>query len=225
MCGIFGATEFERYTTLYNLNKKRGTFSYGGLFIDKGMFAMIKAPGVIELGENIQLSEARKIKDFKMYLGHTQAPTSSQRQFTKDTSHPFRCGNWLVAHNGVLSNYNKILENIKDTSTVNEVDTSLIPALINQNYNEGAEKDEVLAICDALELLEGTFGLWIYNIQSENLYLARSGSTVYADFISNEFSSVKTGKYQLIDEGTVYILTREGITGVGEFSTNSPFYI
>jgi len=64
----------------------------------------------------------------------------------------------------------------------------------------------------------------MYNQKSSSTYLARSGSTVYADFLNNAFSSIKHEDYVALEEGLIYLLTTEGITSVGKFQTNSPFY-
>ena len=43
-------------------------------------------------------------KKNQYYLGHVQAPTSSQRKWHYDTSHPFETMSWMVFHNGVITN-------------------------------------------------------------------------------------------------------------------------
>lgn len=172
---------------------------------------------VIEYGK-----KRRKITDFNYFLGHTQAPTSSQRKFSPPTSHPFQHKDWLVAHNGVLTNDKKIKALITDKKSFNIVDSSVIPALI---YQENKKlNDEVTAIVRSLSQLEGTFGLWIYNQKSANIYLARSGSTVYADFINNSFSSLPHEGFVELEEGLLYLLTQEGVTSVGRFKPKSPFF-
>jgi predicted glutamine amidotransferase len=44
------------------------------------------------------------------YLGHTQAPTSSSRKYSKETAHPFNTQHYTIAHNGVLSNFKELKE-------------------------------------------------------------------------------------------------------------------
>ena len=107
-------------------------------------------------------------------------------------------------------------------SSCNGVDSSLIPALIDQFSRKS--KDESKAICSALSLLKGNFGVWIFNSKNHNTYLSRSGSTLFADFLTNDFSSSKFSKYKALDEGVLYLQTQEGLTSVGEFKSNSPFY-
>jgi glucosamine 6-phosphate synthetase-like amidotransferase/phosphosugar isomerase protein len=164
-----------------------------------------------------------QVKDFNLYLGHTQAPTSSQRTYTYDTTHPFCCNEWVVAHNGVLTNCDKIKKRINDSTLYNTVDTSLIPALIHTFSNEGY--DEVDSVIEALSYIEGTYGLWIHNKSTSNTYIARCGSTLFSNFLTNDFSSVETKGMQSLTEGTLYLLTVEGVTEVGGFDTNSPFLV
>jgi len=122
-----------------------------------------------------------------------------------------------------LTNINKIKKKINNPLLYNEVDTSLIPALIYTFEKEGY--NEVDAISETLSYIEGTYGLWIFNKSTYNTYLARCGSTLYGDFLTNDFSSVKTKGMETLIEGSLYLLTPEGITEVGGFDTKSPFLI
>lgn len=157
-----------------------------------------------------------------MFLGHTQAPTSEKRNFSPSTSHPFQYKEWLVAHNGVLSNDKEIKKILKDKKSYNTVDSSVIPPLVDMKVKEMG--DEVAGICKALSALKGTFGVWIYNQKTGNVFVARCGSTVFANFLTNDFSSLKEKDFVQLEEGVLYLLTKEGMTSVGVFKTNSPFF-
>ena len=164
-----------------------------------------------------------KPREFYYYLGHTQAPTSSVRKFSPATSHPFTCGTWVVAHNGVLTNDVRLKKTLKSGTPYSDVDSSVIPALFSQESDKNVS--EVEAICKSLSRLEGTFGLWIYNKLSNNVYLARSGSTIYANFLTNTFSSLPIKDFVPLEEGILYLMTNEGLTAVDKFDNNSPFFI
>jgi len=211
---------------LYAKNRVRGDFAYGSLMLDSKLHATIKSAGIFKLNEKLYISlknnKKKFFNDFKNYLGHSQAPTSSARKYSHDTSHPFNTSKWYVAHNGVLSNEKQLRQILKNYKSVNEVDSSLIPALID--YCSKTEKNEAKAICTALSMLEGNFGLWILNSKNNNVYLARSGSTLFADFLTNNFSSAKHSDYKPLEEGVLYLQTVEGLTSVGSFSSNSPFF-
>jgi len=226
MCGIFTASDFNKYMKLYNKNKERGNFAYGALFLSRTYDADIKAKGTVELSKNMIITNIdiqMKPSDFYYFMGHTQAPTSSQREFNELTSHPFACGSWVVAHNGVLTNDTKLKTKIRNKESFNEVDSSVIPALLEQ-YSEEIV-NEVDIICKVLSKLEGTFGLWIYNKESHNVYVARSGSTLYANILDNTVSSLPDDGLTSLEEGVLYLVTPEGLTSVGGFTNNSPFFI
>jgi len=226
MCGIFAAADFNKYIKLYLKNKERGTFAYGALFLSHTYDAAMKTEGTVELSKNMIINNIdmqMKPSEFYYFMGHTQAPTSSKRIYDESTSHPFHCGNWVVAHNGVLTNDKKLKSKIKNMSHYNEVDTSVIPALLNQ-YSEEMD-NEVGLICEVLSKLEGTFGLWIYNKQSHNVYFVRSGSTLYANILDNTVSSLPDNDLVPLEEGVLYLVTLEGLTSVGGFTNNSPFFI
>lgn len=226
MCGIFTASDFNKYIKLYNKNKERGTFAYGSLFLSYSYDATMKSPGTVDLSKNMIINNIdiqMKPSEFYYFLGHTQAPTSSQREYNELTSHPFQCGEWVVAHNGVLTNDIKLKAKIQNKSSFNEVDSSVIPALLEQ-YSED-DDNEVSIICDVLSKLQGTFGLWIYNKESHNVYVARSGSTLYANILDNTVSSLPDEGLDPLEEGVLYLVTPEGVTSVGGFTNNSPFFI
>ena len=64
----------------------------------------------------------------------------------------------------------------------------------------------------------------LHSGSTKNTYLARSGSTLYANIITNDFSSLPNKDFEELKEGVLYLLTNEGITSVGEFKPNSPFF-
>ena len=226
MCGIFAAADFNKYIKLYNRNKERGTFAYGALFLSHSYDATMKVEGTVELSRTMTINNRdvhMKPSEFYYFIGHTQAPTSSKRVYEETTSHPFQCGEWIVAHNGVLTNDKKLRNKIKNTNNYNEVDSSVIPALLDQYSEEMG--NEVNLICEVLSKLEGTFGLWIYNKRTHNIYFARSGSTLYANILDNTVSSLAEEGMESLEEGVLYLVTPEGLTSVGGFTKNSPFFI
>lgn len=193
--------------------------------IGSQIHAILKSPGIAQLSKKLVIEYGKKrksITDFNYFLGHTQAPTSSKRSFSAATSHPFQYKNWIIAHNGVLTNDKQLKANIKDKKAFNVVDSSVIAPLIDVHFKTTG--DEVTAICRTLSLLQGTFGVWIYNQKTANIYLARSGSTLFCNFLNNEFSSLEEDGFVPLEEGLLYLLTKEGVTCVGKFTPNSPFF-
>lgn len=228
MCGIFGANKLERFLTLYELNKKRGTFSTSAVISTReGDLVVHRWSGSVDT-DKLKAELINSVKITKQtpayYLGHTQAPTSSSRKWVKECSHPFHLDGWTIAHNGVLTNYDAIKEQF-NPKWKNPVDSSGIPLLLSETTKLYSKTDGVHeVISKALSLLEGTFGLWIHEGWDRNIYLARCGSTLFANLIDNEFSSVKFKNSEELKEGVLYMITVEGITAVSSFDFNSPFF-
>lgn len=154
-------------------------------------------------------------------MGHTQGPTSSQREFDPDTSHPFRYDHWYVAHNGVLSNSEELK---KEYEVDSPVDSAIIPKLIS--IKELDCTGTVDAIQQACGELRGTFSCWMYNSSLEEAYIVRCGSTLFAND-EGEFSSRSTGNMRALEEGKIYCVDymNKYIHESGEFRTSSPFFI
>jgi glucosamine 6-phosphate synthetase-like amidotransferase/phosphosugar isomerase protein len=228
MCGIFGSTDSERFKTLYELNKDRGSFAYGGMYIHGEEMSYVQR----HEGDSLQLKDT----DRQYYMGHTQAPTSAQRDFDPETSHPFQYNTWYVAHNGVLSN-SKVLAEEYGVDP-NPVDSAVIPAMMwyyhDDNRDDGLFpfQREQLAIKAVCEKLEGTFSCWVHNTFTNHVYLIRSGCTLFVNHKSGDFSSAQHEDMEALDDHAIYRvfydadpIQKSKIEKVGHFDTHSPFFI
>jgi len=218
MCGIFGSLDFTTYDRLFTANRVRGNFASGSLYVgDDEIYLRKDGSEYTTDGEHFRCNLFNK----NMFLGHTQAPTSSQRDWAAHTTHPFESEEWIVAHNGILENY----EELKDRwlpKHDNPVDSSIIPALLDMQY----VGDEIYCIAEVMGMLKGTFACWIYSNRSRTVYLVRSGSTLFCNMENCVFSSISVDDcYVPADENVIYQLTKEGITSVGKFEADSPFFI
>lgn len=217
MCGIFGSFNTSKFEVLDHANKLRGNFASGLFYHDKSNYDIQKTEGSFNWNDI-------NLPDGLIYLGHNQAPTSSERKWKEHNSHPFIKDNWIVAHNGVLTNFDKLKKDYLPNHE-NIVDTSIIPALLSHfektfDVANTIEKEADL-IGYVLDLLEGTFGLWIVNKNTLNIYVARQGSTLFYD--KNSFSSAKGIGCKEVKEGVVYRFNKKGMTPVGNFKVKSPF--
>ena len=234
MCGIFGSNVFKNFERIYIENKRRGIYSFGSLYTaaNKEIYVS-KNKGTRALTGDYAFSG-----DFKWFLGHTQAPTSRQREFSPRTTHPFEDMYHIVAHNGVLENHEQI-ESDYLINHMNPVDSSVIPALIGMLFDfdddvmsiesnlEIHKTGEMLAIEKTFALLKGTFACWVYSKLTGCIYLVRSGSTLFGNLETGEFSSVKVRGLVDVElkEGVIYCVTDEGLAECGNFETSSPFFL
>ena len=221
MCGIFGSNNFSKYTSLYEINKQRGTFAFGCLAVreaDQDMY-IVKRPGNIDLEHLPSHVE----NNYDVYLGHTQAPTSNAREYDVQTSHPFEYKEWLVAHNGIINNYEKIVKQHAPKHK-NPVDSSVLPVLFDKYQKSGMEAHE--SIMETMNQLKGLAAIWAYNKLENKLFLCRMGSTLYYDG-ENTFSSLKLPGTELMDDNTLYEFNfkKSKITEIDKLSTQSEFFI
>ncbi len=220
MCGIYCSNDLSTFEILNQANKKRGNFSTGIFYCyNTANYNIIKEKGDINWNST-------KIPNEKghLYLGHNQAPTETGRGWKEETSHPFWVGDWIVAHNGVLTNFNELIDEYVPMHD-NPVDSSIIPALLDEfEYTHGPCEDtetEVQNILYTIEKLKGTFALWIVNIKTMNVYIARQGSTLF--YKDSNISSIRGCDYKEVSQGILYNYSYEGLTEIDGFLYDSPF--
>lgn len=221
MCAIFGSSDVNTFKYLYKENLCRGDNAFGLLAIcGKTMPFIKKYPRIANFDNDI-----KDIHPLITYFaGHTQAPTSSAQTFSEVTSHPFIQYPWIVAHNGIITNFEELKKLVPDDS-YNIVDSSIIPALLKAYSPKFVSKIKLLEL--VLEMLKGTYSVWIYNQCTHDLFIARCGSTLYADLSKGIFSSIMQPQFDMIslEDGGLYTKTANKLEQVGTFKQNSPFFI
>jgi len=220
MCGIFMSNDLSTFEVLQEANKERGNFSTGMFYCyNKANFKIIRQKGNINWN-SVKLPTEKGY----LYLGHNQAPTSRVRDWEDETSHPFYYGDWVVAHNGVLTNYEELIDEYLPMHD-NPVDSSIIAALLDEfEYTHGPCEDtetEIQNILYTIEKLKGTFAICIVNIKTMNIYVARQGSTLF--YKDSNLSSIRGCDYKEVKEGILYNFSYEGLTQVDNFVYDSPF--
>lgn len=229
MCAIFGSNNFEDFKHLYKINLDRGNSAFGMLVESNTRTTAIKLQGVANFDKEIP-DNAYVFLDFKIknedifYAGHTQAPTSTAQNFDIATSHPFMYMEWVVAHNGVLTNYEELSIGL-DCNSYNIVDSSIIPSLLVHTKKQNHSKTEKDVLVEVLGKLKGTYSLWIYNKISGNFYIARCGSTLFVSKNNKRFSSVQDEDMISVEDASLYERTLTGFNKCGSFNNNSPFFI
>lgn len=170
-----------------------------------------------------------ELKGITLYMGHNQAPTSAARTYNITTSHPFSAGHWYVAHNGVLTNYKQINKDYCPQNK-NVVDTACIPWLLKYiETRSNAPETEAEIVTEALSMLEGTFALWIFNGSTGSVYIARQGSTLFFNYETGDFCSIKStnpdAKWEEVPEGKLFLRIKEApfFLEAGTFESTSPF--
>lgn len=218
MCAIVGANKSSKFEILYQANLPRGNFASGLIGLNRGGDQMVlKKKGTINF-DKVQLDD---FNDY--YIGHVQAPTSSKRTWSYDTSHPFESLSWSVVHNGILTNHKQIREEHVDWD-VNPVDTAVIPSLL-QHFTEKCRGECPThdIIKQVLNILEGTFALCIVDTDCNDVFLARQGSILHYND-NGDFSTLSGEGFKVVPEGVILMLKDyKTWEVVNHFEVKSPF--
>lgn len=201
MCGIFRSTDKKEFNKQYKLNLTRGASAFSGLFFNKDKMTLLKT------------EDTRYCPYFAAdsYLGHLRAPTGNSRSFSTIHSHPFEYGDWIVAHNGIITNYEELIKdfNCKDRF---KVDSSLIPYFL---HIQGFE---------AFNKLKGTWACWMYNTQLKTLHITRSDNTLFINF-DGGFSSAPIEGYAPLPERKVFKLNGNSYEHCFSYNTKPTYFV
>jgi glucosamine 6-phosphate synthetase-like amidotransferase/phosphosugar isomerase protein len=210
MCGIFGSNDREQFFTLYKLNHKRGSYSYGCYYFNDS-----SSGGLWTYRQDIELSDIPKDRNY--YLGHVRSPTNSTGKFEVDQCHPFSSENIMYAHNGIISNTEDLEKEYKSQYNV---DSKWIGSLYSQY------KKHELPYVSTLQKIKGTYAIWFYNKENNNITLARSANPIYYSNNYNSFSSTIFDNSRLLKEGILYSGNYKQIEETNiVFTYKSPYFI
>ena len=224
MCGI--SASFNRIDAfkLYEGNLDRGRYS-AGLLTSTPVHASQYRIEVIKRQTPFTLND---VPDYKqLYLFHSRAPTSRTTEYDPLDTHPFCVNGVYVAHNGIITNHDKLGEKYEidySLPDVSMVDSYVIPFMINHNKQHCG--NWVDAIIKTLNELDGIFALWIYIAELGKTYVCRSGSTLYADFNLGSFSSSPIDGFMPVSEGVLYSIDiNAGMYAVKSFKNKPTYFI
>jgi len=206
---IYGSSSRKNFIKLKNVNKISKSDDVSMLLILKESFDVYK---INHLSKMKQPPSSNK--DVIAYYGINSPNISNVLESKKMP--PFFYENWIVAFSGEMLNVNTI-------SNVFENCDFLIPdnnsCLINcmLNFMQRNIKNEVDVLKEVFCLIEGSYSCWIFNIKTKNCFLLKCNSDLYANIYDNDFSTKEINGFELLNDGEIYQLTKEGITSVAYF--------
>lgn len=221
MCGISGSINKETSFNLYQNNLQRGYYSSGSLVLNgAGQYGCAKIPGQFNTSQDcIGLSGCKF--EALYYLYHSRGPTTETNGFIEENNHPFFYNDWIVAHNGIISNFEYLWKEYEIGDITGKTDSCIIPRILTKE----------LTIEKALEKLKGTFALWMYNKSSNELYITRCGSTLFINKGTGDFSSTPFKDSEPLDEGVIYRINYKVNKNntytepICKYKINSPYFI
>ncbi len=226
MCGIFGtlsrtAISAEAFTALAERNKVRGNLGFGSVVGQRN-------------GDCFTLDVARTTSPFdptlvefsnaQLALGHIRAPTGGQNS-SLSAIHPFASRDGLLAHNGLLLNYEQFGDWLGGNSA-EVIDSQVILGGIQTQLNTGLSVGK--AIATTVAQLDGQQGCWFWHTPSQRLYLWRVMAPIFWQRSADQFtfSSIRLdGEVNLLPEGFVFELNpfTLDLFDIIEFNYYSPY--
>jgi glutamine---fructose-6-phosphate transaminase (isomerizing) len=190
MCGIFGIITKkgdirERILSGLQQLQNRGYDSCGIGLISNGEFILHKYAQDVQNKIDALDELSKTIKcltggEYNIGIGHNRWATHGGKTDTNAHPHISKNGTFILAHNGIIENYNIIKERLKrehDYTFYSQTDTEVIVALLEYYYDR--TQNTVEAIKQVISELTGTYGLVILNIKEpDKIYCVRNGSPI-----------------------------------------------
>ncbi len=189
MCGIVGYIgDREAYPVLINGLKRleyRGYDSAGISILNKKTL-IYKCKGKVS-----DLEEFVKNRDLSGHLGigHTRWATHGEPNDINAHPHSSEKGKFILIHNGIIENYAKLKERLKNRGVkfISETDTEVLANLMEYIYLKGNVKAE-LAVRLALSRVVGAYGLVIMcTDEPDKIIAARKGSPLVIGVGNEEY--------------------------------------
>ena len=152
-----------------------------------------------------------------MGIGHTRWATHGAPSQVNAHPHLDCAGDIAVVHNGVISNFQALREQLTSEghSLVSETDTEVIPHLIEKYYDGNLEE----AVEAALREVEGSYAIVVLMSGESKLIAARKDSPLVIgvgdreNFIASDVPAILdyTGRAIYLEDGDIAVITKDGV--------------
>ena len=177
MCGISGVVGLKDVSQLLfegirNL-EYRGYDSCGVALMNKTRLIIKKDIGGVE-----EFYRKHDVLRHKSNIGIAHTRWATHGKVTQENTHPFtsRDGNFAVVHNGIISNYRPLRDQLKKEGYKfsSDTDTEVIAHLLEKFFKKSRNPEK--ALVKTLNLIEGTFALAFIVPTCRAIYFAPSAS-------------------------------------------------
>jgi glucosamine--fructose-6-phosphate aminotransferase (isomerizing) len=150
-------------------------------------------------------------------IAHTRWATHGAPSLLNAHPHLDCTGKFAVVHNGVISNYQELRQQLigEGHKLVSETDTEVIPHLIEKFYRGNLED----AVAATLSLIEGSYAIVVLSTDERKLVVARLGSPLVIGigdgetFIASDLPAIisYTSKVIYLEDGDSGVITENDI--------------
>jgi glucosamine--fructose-6-phosphate aminotransferase (isomerizing) len=180
----------------------------------------VRGSGLTVFKDAIRVSALEKVCPAipgTMGIGHTRWATHGQPCTVNSHPHTDCKGEIAVVHNGVITNYQQLKEQLirEGHRFVSETDTEVLPHLIEKYYDGNIEK----ALDKALPLVEGSFAIAVLVAGEDRLAVARKDSPLVIgvgdgeNLVASDVPALLeyTNRVIYLENGDIGILTSDKI--------------
>ncbi|MDY7031605.1 MAG: glutamine--fructose-6-phosphate transaminase (isomerizing) [Thermodesulfobacteriota bacterium] len=218
MCGISGVVSShpiadQLFKGIKNL-EYRGYDSCGIAFMNPSKIQIRKDKGYVD-----KVNEIKKICEVSGHVGIAHTRWATHGKVTKTNAHPHMCcrGDFAVVHNGIISNYRNLRDElIKDGHQFSsETDSEVMAHLVEKYYS--TTKDVEKAFIESLNRLEGSYAFALISIyEPERIFCARHKSPLMvgvgegSNYLGSDFNAFLdyTKKVVFLDDGEYGIISK-----------------
>ncbi len=217
MCGIVGYIGYRRADRVVVSSLKRleyrGYDSWGVAVkpVNDGELKIYKTVGAIGDVESFDMGVESDVG-----VGHTRWATHGKPSDINAHPHTDCRGKIAVVHNGIISNFQALREEMEGEGHVfrSETDTEVIPHLIEKYEDEGFER----AVFKAIEKLRGSYAFVAISSSEDKLVACRYKSPLILGvgdgeyFVASDVPALLeyTNRVVYLEDGDVVVLTKEG---------------
>tara|TARA_Y100000590_G_scaffold357326_1_gene412088 strand:- start:156 stop:1973 length:1818 start_codon:yes stop_codon:yes gene_type:complete len=207
MCGIVGIASNEDcieglVSGLKNL-EYRGYDSSGLVCNVQNQFSFKKSLGKIS---NLKNTLKKNNLQGNIGIAHTRWATHGKPSI--NNAHPFIKNNCALVHNGIIENYEKLINKYKidKNNITSDTDSEIVAEIYNKLLHEF--NNPVDALTSMVKKIEGTFALAFLVKGTQSIYATRKGSPLVLG-ISNKFNAISSDVLGLPDQITSVIFLEE----------------
>lgn len=149
-------------------------------------------------------------------IGHTRWATHGEPSSTNSHPHTDCSGKFAVVHNGIISNFQKLRQQLTDEGHVfiSETDSEVIPHMIEKYYDGELEE----AVQAALDNIEGSYAIAVLTADEDVLIAARKDSPLIIGvgdgemFVASDVPAVLdyTDRVIYLEDRDIAVITRDG---------------
>lgn len=203
MNSIYGANNKSKFLELQKLNNGKVKKNNSMLLLRDDLFDIFK---VHILANDFKFPR----KKYHTYLGISEKGTKA---FNSDSMNPLISNKWIISCIGNITNKKDIIDNFKSDAFDPMDNSRVLFALLNYVYGQ-TDGNDVDVIRDAVSLMEGRYAMWIHDLETMNTFIFKCNEDLHADVYENTFSTTKFEGSEPLEDGELYLLTKEGITNV-----------